>query len=614
MYCSDDLGRTANLEVAGRELTENQNNTPHTEDISDDDIDVDELERRMWRDRVRWKRIKERQKLNSQGDRRKQKQSQEAARRKKMSRAQDGILKYMLKMMEVCKAQAFVYGIIPDKGKPMSGASDNIRAWWKEKVRFDCNGPAAISRYNTENGLLEKAEGEAFNVSPIHSLQELQDTTLGSLLSALMQHCDPPQRRFPLEKGIPPPWWPTGNEEWWPNCGLHAGQGPPPYKKPHDLKKSWKVGVLTAVIKHMSPDISKIRKLVRQSKCLQDKMTAKESATWLAVLNQEKSLANQQYHLAGGLRSHESVVTGNFGILSVSSASEYDVEGYVDGPNVFINDRIIEENALYPHFLKVLKQEIDLDHDLGARYHKTMDGLSNANMEHLEKKRKCADNLNDNVLKDMCAYEQCPRLRNTNGLSDVISRNMNQGGFAYRQEDGVTVVHKNEHIHQNLSSVVFGEGHPCSEASIINGIGKDAVAYEEQGLLLPKTRGISQALQRYIQPFAGMPLQTGSLSMQPRRTYEGIEYSCWVSDQPEAHIIGIEKPLKEEAIATAQSSLMGKPIDVMQKYLHDNSEVSNGDALGNIPAQLRDPTFHSYSLRFPSGSLHGNEVLKYSGA
>ena len=30
---------------------------------------------------------------------------QDQARRKKMSRAHDGILKYMLKMMEVCKAQ-----------------------------------------------------------------------------------------------------------------------------------------------------------------------------------------------------------------------------------------------------------------------------------------------------------------------------------------------------------------------------------------------------------------------------------------------------------------------------------------------------------------------------
>ena len=83
------------------------------------------------------------------------------------------------------------------------------------------------------------------------------------------QHCNPPQRRYPLEKGSPPPGWPTGAEDWWTLMGVAKGSGAPPYKKPHDLKKAWKVGVLTSVIKHMSPDIGKIRKLVRQSKCLQ---------------------------------------------------------------------------------------------------------------------------------------------------------------------------------------------------------------------------------------------------------------------------------------------------------------------------------------------------------
>jgi ethylene-insensitive protein 3 len=265
------------------------------DEYSDEEIEVDELERRMWRDKMRLKRLKEQSKPKEGIDMAKQRQSQEQARRKKMSRAQDGILKYMLKMMEVCKAQGFVYGIIPEKGKPVTGASDNLREWWKDKVRFDRNGPAAIMKYQAEKSIGGKKE-EGSTVGPItHMLQELQDTTLGSLLSALMQHCDPPQRRFPLEKGEPPLWWPIGEEEWWPQLGLPKDQGPPPYKKPHDLKKAWKVGVLTAVIKHMSPDISKIRKLVRQSKCLQDKMTAKESATWLAIINQEETLARQLY-------------------------------------------------------------------------------------------------------------------------------------------------------------------------------------------------------------------------------------------------------------------------------------------------------------------------------
>ncbi|KAG2541136.1 hypothetical protein PVAP13_9NG606100 [Panicum virgatum] len=248
------------------------------EDDSDDDVeDIEELERRMWRDRMKLKRLRELQQTRGKdqaagggggGDgSSKPRQSQEQARRKKMSRAQDGILKYMLKMMEVCRAQGFVYGIIPEKGKPVSGASDNLRAWWKEKVRFDRNGPAAIAKYQADNAVPGAENELASGAASPHSLQELQDTTLGSLLSALMQHCDPPQRRYPLEKGVPPPWWPTGDEEWWPELGIPKDQGPPPYKKPHDLKKAWKVSVLTAVIKHMSPDIEKIRRLVRQSNC-----------------------------------------------------------------------------------------------------------------------------------------------------------------------------------------------------------------------------------------------------------------------------------------------------------------------------------------------------------
>ena len=187
-----------------------------------------------------------------------------------MSRAQDGILKYMLKMMEVCKAQGFVYGIIPENGKPVGGASDNLREWWKEKVRFDRQAPEVIAKFQGSN-----AASILSNSS--RTLYEIQDTTLGSLLSALMQHCDPPQRKFPLEKGIPPPWWPKLGEI-----------DDPPYRKPHDLKKSWKVRVLMAVIEHMLPNLEKLRRLVRQSKCLQDKMTAKEIEIWSAVVNQEE--------------------------------------------------------------------------------------------------------------------------------------------------------------------------------------------------------------------------------------------------------------------------------------------------------------------------------------
>jgi len=115
-----------------------------------------------------------------------------------MSRAQDGILKYMLKMMEVCKAQGFVYGIIPEKGKPVSGASDNLRAWWKEKVRFDRNGPAAIAKYQAEHATPGANENNMVVAPTPHTLQELQDTTLGSLISTSKSY-SPKKKSFKLD-------------------------------------------------------------------------------------------------------------------------------------------------------------------------------------------------------------------------------------------------------------------------------------------------------------------------------------------------------------------------------------------------------------------------------
>ncbi|KAJ6813420.1 ETHYLENE INSENSITIVE 3-like 3 protein [Iris pallida] len=317
-------------------------------DVSEEEIEAEDLARRMWKDKVKLKRLKERQKLVAQqaSEKTKPKGTSDQARRKKMSRAQDGILKYMLKLMEVCNARGFVYGIIPEKGKPMSGASDNIRAWWKEKVKFDKNGPAAIAKYEAENFAAEGAKSNTGKNG--HSLMELQDATLGSLLSSLMQHCDPPQRKYPLEKGIPPPWWPSGNEDWWIHLGLPKGQMTP-YKKPHDLKKVWKVGVLTGVIKHMSPNIDKIRTHIRKSKCLQDKMSAKESAIWLGVLSREEMMVQQPSSENG-----TSDVTGNQHNSNGerredanSSNNEYDVDVVEDAlPISSRNVQPCEENVV----------------------------------------------------------------------------------------------------------------------------------------------------------------------------------------------------------------------------------------------------------------------------
>ncbi|KAL4282702.1 hypothetical protein GQ457_16G011270 [Hibiscus cannabinus] len=424
------------------------------EDYSDEDLDVDELERRMWRDKMRLKRLKEQSK-NKEGvvDVVKQRQSQEQARKKKMSRAQDGILKYMLKMMEVCKAQGFVYGIIPEKGKPVTGASDNLREWWKDKVRFDRNGPAAIAKYQADNSIPGNNDGCNLSGPTPHTLQELQDTTLGSLLSALMQHCDPPQRRFPLEKGIHPPWWPTGDEEWWRHLGLPKDQGPPPYKKPHDLKKAWKVGVLTAVIKHMSPDIAKIRKLVRQSKCLQDKMTAKESATWLAIINQEEALARELYPescppLSSG---------GGSATLVINDCGEYDVEGAEDDPNFNVQE-------LKPKNLDSSDFGVDRMRAVQQPPYPIKGEVNN--LDFMRKRKPCNDlNMVEHKIYT-CEILQCPYSEIRLGFHDRTARDNHQLTCPYRNSSarfGGLNFNVNE-VKPDILSRAFAQSKPTAPA------------------------------------------------------------------------------------------------------------------------------------------------------
>ncbi|KAK7306744.1 hypothetical protein VNO77_44700 [Canavalia gladiata] len=450
MMMFEEMGLCSDLDMISAPLGEGDITARQTEteaivedDYSDDEIDADELERRMWRYKMRLKRLREQNKAKEGIDAVKQRQSQEQARRKKMSRAQDGILKYMLKMMEVCKAQGFVYGIIPEKGKPVTGASDNLREWWKDKVRFDRNGPAAIARYQADNAIPGKNDG-CSSIGPTpHTLQELQDTTLGSLLSALMQHCDPPQRRFPLEKGVPPPWWPTGNEEWWHQIGLPKDQSPPPYKKPHDLKKAWKVGVLTAVIKHMSPDIAKIRKLVRQSKCLQDKMTAKESATWLAIINQEEALARELYpDYIPPLAS-----AGGSGSMVINDCNEYDVEGGEDEANFDVEDRKSESLGMERMRCRLPVQQASFP----------IKGEAVANLDFIRKRKVSGE---FNMMMDQklytCEHSQCPYNEVRLGFPNRSSRDNHQLNCPYRGTTSSDYRGPNFHANE-VKPVVFSQ-------------------------------------------------------------------------------------------------------------------------------------------------------------
>jgi len=533
MVMFDELGLCGDMNFFSVSMGESDVAAPQTEpeanvedDYTDEEIDVDELERRMWRDKMRLKRLKEQTKGKEGVDLVKQRQSQEQARRKKMSRAQDGILKYMLKMMEVCKAQGFVYGIIPEKGKPVTGASDNLREWWKDKVRFDRNGPAAIAKYQADNSIPGSNEGcNSIGPTP-HTLQELQDTTLGSLLSALMQHCDPPQRRFPLEKGVSPPWWPDGKEDWWPQLGLPKEQGPPPYKKPHDLKKAWKVGVLTAVIKHMSPDIAKIRKLVRQSKCLQDKMTAKESATWLAIINQEETLARELFPESCLPLSS----AGGSGSLVINDCNEYDVEGAEDEPNFDVQDckpeNLISSNLGMERFrerLQVRQQPYPIKGEVVT------------NLDFV-RKRKPSNDLNMTMDHSIytCEFLQCPYSDPRSGYHDRTSRDNHQLTCPYRSSSpdfGGSNYHVNE-VKPVIFPQNFGQSKPAPAGPSFNPV---QPSFDISGLGVPEDgqKMISELMSIYdnnilgnrnANPGNNAVMIEGSNPLQPKVQHQHDEY------------------------------------------------------------------------------------------
>ncbi|KAL0709297.1 hypothetical protein Bca4012_016275 [Brassica carinata] len=83
---------------------------PLSEAEEEEDISYDDLKRRMWKDRKLMEKLKQQKRQSNLAS-----HQAEASRRKKMARSQDSVLKYMMKIMEVCKAKGFVYGIVPEK-------------------------------------------------------------------------------------------------------------------------------------------------------------------------------------------------------------------------------------------------------------------------------------------------------------------------------------------------------------------------------------------------------------------------------------------------------------------------------------------------------------------
>lgn len=118
----------------------------NVEDRANEEIALHELEQ-ICSDSMQLKRFIE--ESNEQNE-----DSQPSTNAKKVikSKALNNILKHMLKLMDVCNAQGFVYGIIAENGKPVSGASESLSLWWYEKVNFAGNAPIEIARHKAKEG------------------------------------------------------------------------------------------------------------------------------------------------------------------------------------------------------------------------------------------------------------------------------------------------------------------------------------------------------------------------------------------------------------------------------------------------------------------------------
>lgn len=239
--------------------------------------------------------------------------------RRSMLRRVHELLRNSHKIIQRGDADGFVYGLVAH-GRVWTAASDSLRTWWKDGVNFDRNAPMHLIPAHSEQKL------------ELRALMELQDTTLASIISALMQKCDPPQRTASFEKKIPVSWWPTGQEPWYPELNMGKG-GRAPYKKPHDLKKKWKVAVLTAIIKNIAPEFDKMRTLVSVSQTLQHRMSFRENEIWLGVLRGEEHKMKGESTGSPGSSDLDNVTGSGGTVTDQSSGVVVHEEGESSGTN-----------------------------------------------------------------------------------------------------------------------------------------------------------------------------------------------------------------------------------------------------------------------------------------
>ncbi|KAG5033453.1 hypothetical protein JHK82_017015 [Glycine max] len=548
-------------------------------------LTIEELEKRMWRDQMLLRKLKDERKEKEQG------QTVEMMKKKALTRAQDIVLKNMLKMMEVCDVRGFVYGIIPDKGKPVSGASDNLRGWWKERVKFDRNGPAAMLRYDEETGFDDLGNEFRGDPSSAYRLSDLPDTTLGSLLSCLMQHCDPPQRRYPLDKGVPPPWWPTGFEIWWPELGFAADPGPPPYRKPHDLKKVRPHHAIRGY------DIEGSGARARNFLGGQSSHNPPPTSNVAAHSNNSMLLASgTARNFLGGLSSHNPQPTsnvGNGGARNFIGGQNYpplnsnvdngDGRSFLGGQNNpppitsnFANG-ISNDNSMV-----TMNNGIVLPPDHGANKRKEVQGITIPHETY------------------SCHSPQCPYNETSFGFSDMNVRNNHQLACIYNNGNN---------NHNNAVQVVGGDGGGSSSSQLGRGNPKNNVNVALGQSMHTSAPVVNQSQTQNLPIGQPMNISAPVVSQNQSLTIgQPMNISAPVVSQNQSLTIGQPMNISAPVVSQNQSlTTIGQPMNISGPVVSQNQSLTIGQPM-SISAPVASQN-QSLTIGQPPAVNNQNQTL-----
>ncbi|KAI4382626.1 hypothetical protein MLD38_008566 [Melastoma candidum] len=162
--------------------------------------------------------------------------------------------------------------------------------------------------------------------------------------------------------------------------------------------------------------------LVHQSKCLQDKMTAKESATWLAILNQEEALCRKLYrgttHNFSGSAYRSSFLTTDVG--------DYDVEGACDEQVLVAEER--KPLVGFSGHRQQFPREVVMPPSIYQIKSEWLESNCSNEQVLMPKRKQLFDGPNMNKYRETytCEFRECSYSDADLGFDDRVSRNNHQ--------------------------------------------------------------------------------------------------------------------------------------------------------------------------------------------